>query len=77
MKYQSQLSQQLALNPYNIGYLAYKHGKEYVFYIVFIIELMVYYRNNKSDPPLFCMKIGKPRLRQIRLACCSSKGDKV
>ena len=52
MKYQSQLSQQLALNPYNIGYLAYKHGKEYVFYIVFIIELMVYYRNNKSDPPL-------------------------
>ena len=51
MKYQSHLSQQLALNPYNIGYLANKHGKEYGFYIVFIIELMVYYRNNKSDPP--------------------------
>ena len=29
---------------------------------------MVYYRNNKSDPPLFCMKICKPRLSQLRLA---------
>ena len=46
-----------------MGYLAYKHGKKYEFYIVFIIELMVYYRNNKSDPPLICKKIGKSRLR--------------
>ena len=46
-----------------MGYLAYKHGKKYEFYIVFIIELMVYYRNNKSDPPFIGKKIGKSRLR--------------
>ena len=57
MKYQSKLSKQLATNPYNIGYLAYKYGKKYEFYIVFIIELMVYYRNNKSDPPLISRRL--------------------
>ena len=46
-----------------MGYLAYKYGKKYEFYIVFIIELMVYYRNNKSDPPFIGTKIGKSRLR--------------